>query len=108
MEPVTVVLVNALAANLKLHVGNKVLANPVEPTELPAAAIRGSVDDDLGKGRLEVDAVDEIAVTLDRAGNLLAEVRSTVERVLNGLHGEVRVATVNNLEDRLYPPFRDI
>jgi hypothetical protein len=52
--------------------------------------------------------VDEIAVALDRAGNLLAEVGSTVEGVLNGLHREVRVATVNNLEDRLYPPFRDI
>ena len=99
VEPVTIVLVNALAANLKLNVGDKVLANPVEPTELPAAAVRGRVDDDLGKGRLEVDAVDEIAVTLDRAGNLLAEVGSTVEGVLNGLHGEVRVATVNNLEE---------
>ena len=99
VEPVTVVLVNALAANLKLHVGDKVLANPVEPAELTARAVRRGVDDDLGKGRLEVDAVDEIAVTLDRAGNLLAEVGSTVEGVLNGLHREVRVATVNHLKE---------
>jgi hypothetical protein len=52
--------------------------------------------------------VNQVAVALNRASDLLAEVGSTVEGVLNGLHGEVRVATVNNLEDRLYPPFRDI
>jgi hypothetical protein len=47
--------------------------------------------------------VDEIAVALDRAGDLLAEVGRTVEGILNRLHREVRVATVDNLEDRLIP-----
>jgi hypothetical protein len=36
---------------------------------------------------------------LDGAGHLLAKVGGTVERVFNGLHGEVSVATVNYLED---------
>jgi hypothetical protein len=36
---------------------------------------------------------------LDGASNLLAEVRGTVERVFNGLHSEVGVSAVNNLEE---------
>ena len=43
--------------------------------------------------------MDQIAVTGDRALHLLAEVRRAVERLLNGLHGEVRVATVDHLEE---------
>jgi len=98
VEPVAIVLVDALAADLELDVGDKVLANPVEPAELAAAAVRGRVDDDLGERGLEVDAVDEIAVALDRASDLLAEVRRTVEGILNRLHREVRVATVDHLK----------
>jgi hypothetical protein len=45
---------------------------------------------------------------LDGAGDLLAEVRGTIERVLNGLHGEVGVATIDNLENKEYPSFRSI
>ena len=97
LEPVTVVLVDLLAADLNVNVVDQVVADPVEPAELRARAIRGR-QADLGEGRLEVDAVDQIAVAADRALHLLAEVRRAVERLLNGLHGEVRVATVNHLE----------
>ena len=44
--------------------------------------------------------MDQVAVALDRARNTLAEARRAVERVLNGLHGEVRVAAVHDLEER--------
>jgi hypothetical protein len=47
--------------------------------------------------------VDKIAVAADRALHLLAEVRRAVERLFNRLHGEVRVATVNDLEDKVIP-----
>jgi hypothetical protein len=47
--------------------------------------------------------VDQIAVTADRALDLLAEVRRAVERLFNGLHGEVCVATVDDLEDKVIP-----
>ena len=47
--------------------------------------------------------MDQIAVAADRALHLLAEVRRAIERLLNGLHGEVRVATVNDLEDKVLP-----
>jgi hypothetical protein len=47
--------------------------------------------------------VDEIAVTGDRALDLLAEVGGPGKGLLNGLHGEVGVATVNDLEDKGIP-----
>ena len=57
LEPVTVVLVNALAANLQLHVLHQVVAHPVEPAELGTRAVSGQ-ECHLGQGGLEVDAVD--------------------------------------------------
>ena len=42
--------------------------------------------------------MDEITVALDGAGDLLAEVRSAVKRVLNGLHGKVGMSAINHLE----------
>ncbi len=97
VEPFTVVLVNALTTDFNLHGGDEVVARPVEPAELGTRGIRGNRHG--GEGGLEVHTVDEITVTLDGAGHLLAEVRGTVERVFNGLHGEVGVATVHLLEE---------
>ena len=57
LEPVTVVLVNALAANLQLDVLHQVVAHPVQPAELGTRAVRGQ-EGHLGEGGLEVDAVD--------------------------------------------------
>jgi len=92
------VLVDALAANLELDIRNKVLADPVEPSELTTRAVRRGIDNHLGESGLEVDAVDQVAVALDSASHLLAKVRGTIERVLNGLHGKVGVTTVDNLK----------
>ena len=99
LEPVTIVLVNLLATDLNVHIVDQVVANPVEPAELRTRAVRRH-EADLGERGLEVHTVDEIAVTADRALHLLAEVRRAVERLLNGLHGEVRVAAVYDLEER--------
>jgi hypothetical protein len=55
--------------------------------------------------------MDEITVALDGAGDLLAEVRGAVKRVLDGLHGKVGVTSINDLENTEKienPPFRDI
>ncbi len=97
VEPLTVVLVNALATNLNLDGGDQVVTRPVEPTELGTRGIRGNRHG--GEGGLEVHTVDEVTVALDSASHLLAEVRGTVERVLNGLHGEVGVAAIDLLKD---------
>ena len=40
LEPVTIVLVDLLAANLEVDVVDQVVTNPVEPTELGAGAVR--------------------------------------------------------------------
>jgi len=97
LEPVAVVLVNLLATDLNVDIVDQVVANPVEPAELGTRAVARR-QENLGERGLEVNTVDEIAVAADRALHLLAEVRRAVERLLNRLHGEVRVATVNYLE----------
>ncbi len=98
VQPLAVLLVDALATDFDLHILDDVVADPVEPAELGTRAVAG-LELHLGQSRLEVHAVDQITVALDSAGDLLAEVRSTVERVLDGLHGEVSVAAVNHLEE---------
>ena len=99
LEPVAIVLVDALAADLDLDGLDKVVTDPVEPTELRTRAVRRLERDRRERG-LEVDTVDQIAVALDRARDALAEARGAIERVLNGLHGEVRVAAVHDLKER--------
>ena len=98
VEPVAIVLVDALAADLNLNALDEVVTDPVEPTELRARAVRRLQGNARERG-LEVDAVDQVTVALDRARDALAEARRAVERVLDGLHGEVRVAAVHDLEE---------
>ena len=99
VEPVTVVLIDLLTTDLNVDIVDQVVANPVEPAELGTAAVAG-LEDNLWQGGLEVDAVDQITVTGDSALHLLTEVGGTVEGLFNGLHGEVGVASVDNLEDK--------
>ena len=82
VEPVTVVLVNALAANLELDVANKVVTDPVEPAELGTRAVRREKRNLRERG-LEVDAVDEVTIALNGARHLAAEAGRPVEGVLN-------------------------
>jgi len=98
VEPLAIVLIDALAADLELDGLDEVVTNPVEPAELRARAVAG-LERHLRQRGLEVDAVDQIAVALDRARNALAEARRAVERVLDGLHREVGVATVDDLKE---------
>ena len=98
LEPVAVVLVDLLTANLDVDVVDQVVAHPVEPAELGTAAV-ASLEGHGGQGGLEVHTVDQIAVTGDRALDLLAKVGRTVEGLLNGFHGKVSVATIDHLEE---------
>ena len=97
VEPLSVVLVDALTADLELNLLDKVVTDPVEPAELGTRAVRAR-ERDLGESSLEVHAVDQVTVALDGACDCLAEARGTVERVLDRLHGEVSVTAVNHLE----------
>ncbi len=97
VQPVTIVLVDALATDLNLHGLDQVVANPVEPAELGTRAVSGQ-DRHGGQSGLQVHTVDQITVALDCACHLLGEVGGAVEGVLDGLHGEVGVTTVQHLE----------
>jgi hypothetical protein len=57
VEPLTIVLVNALTTDLELNLANKVVANPVEPAELGTRAVRGE-ELNLGESGLEIHTVD--------------------------------------------------
>jgi hypothetical protein len=98
VEPLAVVLVDTLTTDLELNLLDEVVANPVEPTELGTRTVR-SEELHLRERGLEVHAVDQVTVTLDGNSHLLAKARGTVEGVLDGLHGEVRVAAVHHLEE---------
>jgi len=41
VQPVTIVPVNALTTDLQLHIGDQIVAHPVQPAELRTAAVRG-------------------------------------------------------------------
>ena len=82
LEPVTIVLIDTLATDLELDVLDKIVADPVEPAELGTRAVRRE-ELNLGERGLEVDAVDQVAVALDRACNLAAEAGRAVKGVLN-------------------------
>jgi hypothetical protein len=99
VEPLAIVLIDTLTTDLEFNFTDKIVTRPVEPTELSTRTVRGE-ELYLREGGLEVHTVDQVTVTLDSDSHLLAEARGTVERVLDGLHGEVGVTTVNNLEER--------
>ena len=44
--------------------------------------------------------MDKITIAANGADHFAAEVGSTIERLFNGFHGKVRVATVDDLEDK--------
>ena len=97
VQPVTVVLVDALTADLDLYVADQIVAHPVQPAELRTGAI-GRLQLHLRQRGLQIGAVDQVAVAADGAGHTLAEVGHAVEGLLNRLHREVGVPAIELLE----------
>ena len=91
-------LINALTTDLEFGGEDKVVANPVEPTELSTRAVRGQ-ELNLGESGLEVHTIDQITITLNSYGDLLTKARRAIERIFNRFHGEVGVTTIYNLEE---------
>jgi len=87
VEPVSVVLVDTLATDFNFNGLDKLVTSPFG---------RGGRGTEIS---LKVDTVDEITISGDRAGNLLAVVGETVESLFNRFHGEVGVSAVDNLEE---------
>ena len=91
-------LVNALTTDLEFYFLDQVVTRPVQPAELGTRTVR-SEELYLRESSLEVHTVNQITVTLDGNSYLFAKTRGTVERIFNGLHGEVGVSAVDNLEE---------
>ena len=91
-EPVTIVEINTLTTDLEFNRVDEEVTERVYPTE------RSTRDLNLGDVDLEVDTVNEITVTRDRAADTLAEVSRAIERLLNRFHGKVCVTSVHDLE----------
>jgi len=89
-EPVVVVLVDALATDFQLNVLEHLLGG--EEGVVGASRV-------LGQHELDHDIGDQITVTGDLGGHLVAEADGAVDRLLNRLHGEVGVAAVHGLEE---------
>jgi len=105
LHPVTVLAVNAGSADLDLDLLDQAVADVVEPAE---TRVGGRVQVDLGQRDLDVRAVHQVGVTRDNRRDAAAEVGLAVERHLNRLHGEVRVALVQHLPEGNLGITRDI
>jgi hypothetical protein len=113
LHPVAVLAINALTTNLNLNLLEEAVADVVEPAEaLEGARVREGTrrgsEVDLRENNLHVRLVHQIRITIDDRNYALIEVRLTVEGNLNGLHGEVGVALVQNLPEGDLRVARDI
>lgn len=96
--------INALSTDFNLNVADKNVADVVDPSEAIVAIINiGLLVSDnralnKGKSDLKVNAMNKITIAGNGASNSLAEVSSSIKDLLNGLHREVSVTTIHNLE----------
>ena len=94
VHPVTILTVNALTTDLNLNHVDELLSGVIEP-----ASIRSICLGNLGESHLKVGLVGTVTVAGESALNTATEVSLSVEGVLNGLHREVRVASVSHLPE---------
>tara|TARA_B100000886_G_C20424758_1_gene493371 strand:+ start:70 stop:804 length:735 start_codon:yes stop_codon:yes gene_type:complete len=99
VHPVAVLLLNALASDLNFHVLNELVAREIEPASVHFTIVSVKSGANFRKSDLKVGAISKITVAGDRACYPAAEIGLTVESLLNGFHGEVRVATVSHLPE---------
>jgi len=97
LHPVAILAVDALATNFNLNLVDKTVTNIAHPAETVSGRITKT---NLGENNLNIRLVHKVSVTVDHSRYTLVEVSLTVERHLNGLHGEVRVALVKDLPER--------
>ncbi len=95
VQPVAIVLVDQLSTDLDLDVLDQILAHIRDPREV-ARNIRLC---NRRQSSLQVDLADKVTIACNGARHLLAERGNTVKRLLNGLHREVRVTTIQLLEE---------
>ncbi len=92
-------LVNQLTTDLQLYIIDEGLTHITHPPESCIRWVRGGKRGiHRRQGGLEIYTGDQITITADRALHTLVKVGNTVEGLLNRLHGEVRVATIELLK----------
>ncbi len=105
LHPVTILAIDALAADFNLNLLDEAVADVVEPAETLLAGVASNntgsarTDINLRKNNLDVRLVHQIRIAVDDSRNTLVKVGLTVEGNLNRLNGEVGVALVENLPE---------
>jgi len=101
VHPVTILAVNSLTSNLDLNLRDELFTDKVEPSGIDGVTSGGGSHRlvNLRESDLEVCAVSKISVSGDGAGNTSSEVGLSREGLLDGLHGEVGVASVRHLPE---------
>jgi len=94
VHPVAVLAIDALTADLKLHLGDELMTGEIKP-----AGMSGESRADLRESDLKVGAVGKIAVAADRACDTATEIGLSVECLLDRFHREISVSTVSNLPE---------
>lgn len=79
MEPISILLINALAADFNFNILDQDVAQPVQPAEA-----LGSRDAHVGQLNAQVHAVDQITVAADGGSHFLAPVRGTIDTLSLG------------------------
>ena len=95
VHPVTELAIDTLATDLNLHHAHELLTGVVQP-----ASVFGGILSNFGKRHLKIYTVGEVTIAGDGALDTASEIGLTVEGLLDGLHGEVGVATVRHLPER--------
>ena len=112
LHPVTILTIDALAADFNLNLLDEAVADVVEPAETRSrtseAADTAAANGHLREDNLNVGLVHKIGVTVDDSRDTLVKVSLTVEGNLNGLHGEVGVALVEDLPEGDLGVARDV
>jgi hypothetical protein len=97
VHPVAILAIDALASNLNLDLGEQLLTGVIQPAGINITSSAFHVLVNLGESNLNIGAVSQISVSGDGAGHTATKVSLTVEGLLDGLHGEVGVASVRHL-----------
>ena len=100
VHPVTVLAIDALATNLNLHLGDKLLAGEIQPAGkhlLNSGSSHRLIN--LGHSHLKVGAVSKITVAADGAGHTTTEISLAIESLFNRLNGKVGVSAVSHLPE---------
>ena len=98
LHPVAILAIDALTTDLELNRLDETVSDVVEPAEAVQRGDRREVN--RRENDLHIRAVHQIGVTVDHSRDTLVEVGLSVERHLNGLHGEVGMTLVEDLPER--------